>query len=572
MQKKFLKLTKKKIRNNGHYGIKEIFSKYIGLKIVPSYIKGEVPHGWVGVERNLFPGLVAGFDGLDFKIKEKRIYVARSDQENCLRKHKYKDVHAIGHPIIYIPKPNVKRILNSLLIMPKHSLPETTEDWTKSDIAYTNFLKKFINKFNFVCLCIHQTDLKKNNWKRLRNLIPNLVEGASENDINSYYRISELFSIFEYVTSNDFGSHVAYASYFGSKVSIAGPIPTFKKSDYSKLTLFRNSPKLLDVIEDWHKKKLLWKLYKQFVCNPINAKEHKLWASWQLGQQCKKSSKELKKLFYWNAVTLISYYIKIKKIFIFLYSIKFSVLNLFRFFGFKVFLVIKKLEKSKNINGGYITIKINNNNLIIRNSSSDIDVFLQHFGRRELLDINYPLDVKCIIDLGANVGISVSVFKYLFPKAKIVAVEMDNNNFSFLKKNTKMYENVFLIQGAAWSNSDGVNQIDNDDGEWAYRVENLNAKQTSTVKSYTFDDICKISKTESIDVLKIDIEGAESEVFFSSWKSIFSKTKLTIIEIHYTIPNCADTVHNALIEAKKIFNLKVETSGEYTLIYNLNLQ
>ena len=573
MQKKYLKLTKIKIKNNAEYGIHRIFAKYIGLKNVPNYIKGEVPHGWLGVERNAYPGLLVGSDGLTFKVKDRRFYVARADQEEALRKYKYKDVHSIGHPIIYIPKPNVKRIPNSLLIMPGHSLLVTTEDWSESDIAYTNFLKKFINKFDFVCLCIHQDDLKKNNWQRLRKFVPNLVEGASENDINTYYRIAELFSIFEYVTSNDFGSHVAYASYFGSKVSVAGPRPNFNKNFCTKLKLFRNSPKLLDIIDKWNKKKLHWKLYKQFICSPINAKEHKQWASWQLGEQCKKSGAELKSLFYWNQLflILIPYYIKIKRTYKFLYSIKSSILNLFRFFGFKSFSLFKKLVKSKNIEEGYIAIKINKHNLVIRNSSSDIDVFLQHFGRRELLDINYPSNVKKIIDLGANIGISVSVFKYLFPEAKIVAVEMDNDNFLLLKKNTKFYKNIFLIQGAVWSNSNGVNQVDTGEGEWAYRARNLNVKKTNAIKSYTFEDICKISKIESIDVLKIDIEGAEAEVFLKSWRSIFSKTKLTIVEIHYTIPNCANTVQNILKEAKKVFNLKMDVFGEFTLIYNLDL-
>lgn len=43
---------------------------------------------------------------------------------------------------------------------------------------------------------------------------------------------------------------------------------------------------------------------------------------------------------------------KINRIYKFLYSIKSSILNLLRFFGFKAFSLIKKLEKSKNIEGG----------------------------------------------------------------------------------------------------------------------------------------------------------------------------------------------------------------------------
>jgi FkbM family methyltransferase len=235
-----------------------------------------------------------------------------------------------------------------------------------------------------------------------------------------------------------------------------------------------------------------------------------------------------------------------------------------------VFSLIKKLKKSRNLNDGYTLIEIKKNNLAIRNSSADADVFLQHFGRRELLDINYPSDVKSIIDLGANIGISVVVFKYLFPDAKIVAVEMDRNNFFLLKKNTKIYENIFLIEAAIWSSSRGVNKVDVGEGEASYRVENSNTKK-NIVKSYSFDDICKISKTESIDVLKMKIEGAEAEIFLSSWRCIFSKTKLTIVPMHYSIPNYTNTFHSILQKAKKIFNLKTIICGELILIYNLDL-
>jgi hypothetical protein len=52
---------------------------------------------------------------------------------------------------------------------------------------------------------------------------------------------------------------------------------------------------------------------------------------------------------------------------------------------------------------------------------------------------------------------------------------------------------------------------------------------------------------EYIDLLKIDIEGAESELFRSNYESWLSKTRAIVVEIHnHFNPMCSSTLEKAL--------------------------
>lgn len=292
-----LKLIDRDFESNNHaYGDLKIFSTYLGLKSIPKFFKGEIPHGWIIKERNIIPDFVIGSDGLGFTRKSKRLYVARKDQQDFLTREGFNDVHAIGHPITYLKKGNYQRIRKSLLIMPAHSLNDTKENWEKLDTIYASFLQQYIVDFSLIAVCIHPQDLKKNNWLRVRSLVSQVIEGADIEDSNSYERMAQLFSTFEYVTTNYFGSHVAYGSYFGSKISVCGPW-FFKREEFENVVFYKNQPCILEILEEWHESKSYKEWYPQFFCSPLEASSNIEWAKWQLGSNCKRSKRVLFNLF-----------------------------------------------------------------------------------------------------------------------------------------------------------------------------------------------------------------------------------------------------------------------------------
>ena len=549
------------------YGALNLIRNYCSF---PGWTPGEWQHGWLPEFYNNVPEMILGSDGLTRFRKSRSYYVAREDQKQTLNKNGYSNVYSIGLPIIYCNKKNYKRVEGSLLIMPDHTLDERDE--ASKDGEYLEYLLRFKGYFSHVTLCLHKACFDKGRWKKLHQIADKVIVGADPKSSNSFERLAELMTTHEFMTTNDFGSHVPYAAYFGCKVSIGGPRPNYNPSDISKSIFYRNCPECLELRLKIHEENTFAKSFTFFMVDPHHAEKHEEWAQWELGLQCKKSPAELRKIFGWHyyllPVTLTKVMFRgIKQYFNYLIL----TVNFLRFFGFYGITVPFILKSARRHSALYTELYPGKLPFKIRNRSTDIDVVIQHFGRRELLDIIYPNNVVNVLDLGANIGVSVVAFRNLFPAAKIIAVEMNSENFQLLQENCSADPDVELVNAAIWSENGCVDQVDVGEGEWALRVGDYAGKALGQVPSYTFEKILEKYKVDRIDVCKMDIEGAESDVLIKGWKEIFSKTKLLILEIHHWIPNCAENVNVVIEEAQKIFNLSISCSGEFTIIENLDL-
>ncbi len=290
-----------KVVQEGHaYGNLFIAAKYCGFKIPPLPINGEWQHGAIIPERNIHPEFVIGSDGKSYSRRNLSIfYVARDDQKKYLESCGYKNVYAIGLPIIYLEKPNIEKYKNSLLIMPIHSLPETVDNF--NSLAYANYIDQIAPQFNEIALCVHSSCMKKGHWMQPfidRGI--SIIEGADEKDINSLDRMAHLFCRFEYVTTNGFGSHMIYAAFFGAKVSISGPAEKFDRNSYIDVPFYKNAPEILNILEHWNQEDIIKKAYPFLYVDPHDAIQHIFWASDQLGLDMKKKPEELRKLFDWT--------------------------------------------------------------------------------------------------------------------------------------------------------------------------------------------------------------------------------------------------------------------------------
>ncbi len=138
----------------------------------------------------------------------------------------------------------------------------------------------------------------------------------------------------------------------------------------------------------------------------------------------------------------------------------------------------------------------------------------------------YPI----IIDCGSNIGISLIYFKRLYPESKIIAFEADPVIFQFLLRNISNFslKKIEIHQAAVWINSFGVNfQVE---GGHSGRIsEHSSDKNIIISPSIRLKDI--LETVEYIDLLKLDIEGAESEVLFDCGLSL-NKCRHIFVEYH----------------------------------------
>ena len=172
-------------------------------------------------------------------------------------------------------------------------------------------------------------------------------------------------------------------------------------------------------------------------------------------------------------------------------------------------------------------------NLIMRRGTTDQYTFLKIFLLREY---NVHLDFKpeFIIDAGANVGYSSIFFNMIYPKASIVAIEPEESNYNILKKNTNHIKNIHAIKAGLWSKRGYLNIIGEDLPEKKDSFITILAKKgiKSGVPATTIKEILKKYNKNSIDILKMDIEGAEKEVFSRNYLSWIDKVKVIMIELH----------------------------------------
>jgi hypothetical protein len=283
------------------YGAPFIAAKYCGL-VEPRWMNGEWQHGWHPVEHNIHPELVVGNNG---KSRDRRgidhFWVARRDQAAYLRLHGYKRVEAIGLPIVYLPQPEVERETGSLLVMPVHSLSYTKHSWDFD--RYADEIAQIAGRFSRVVACVHPACYQKDYWViSFRNRGIPVISGAELTDRNSLLRMAVLLSRFEFMTTNGLGSHLVYAAYYGAKPSIFGNIASHAPTDFSEDIFYRNCPEILQATLEMLGEPHLRKTYPEFFCTPWAAKTCVEWGSWQVGVQCKRSQKELRRLFRWTVM------------------------------------------------------------------------------------------------------------------------------------------------------------------------------------------------------------------------------------------------------------------------------
>src|SRR5262249_38318552 len=216
-----------------------------------------------------------------------------------------------------------------------------------------------------------------------------------------------------------------------------------------------------------------------------------------------------------------------------------------RSFGVKRGLIAFVKTKSRS-KGGTITVSIPQSRtpLLLRTGTSDVEIFEQIFVH-EQYKVTARGSIKLILDGGANVGFASVYFANRYPEAQIIALEPEQSNFEMLRKNTSFYPNIKILRSGIW-NKRTLLRIENpDDSNDAFRVQESESGEGS-IDAVTIDDILKSSHATSIDILKLDIEGAEKEVFESSG-SWLDRVGVLIVELHDRFrPGCSKTFYSAV--------------------------
>lgn len=160
--------------------------------------------------------------------------------------------------------------------------------------------------------------------------------------------------------------------------------------------------------------------------------------------------------------------------------------------------------------------------------------FMELFVRREYPIFDEP-DDAIIIDCGANVGLAILYFKLALPRARITAFEASPTTFETLKQNMEANRlHDVDIRNQAVAKDVGTLELfvdeRNPNSAWASSVRPIAAGKPTLVPAVRLSDVI----TDRVDILKLDIEGAEHGVLEDlAAHGTFRHIRRIILELHH---------------------------------------
>lgn len=231
-----------------------------------------------------------------------------------------------------------------------------------------------------------------------------------------------------------------------------------------------------------------------------------------------------------------------------------------------MFLIRKHLKINKVVNYPNVAHPIH-----LRPRTSDQGVFIQVFLGNEynLDEIKIGFEPQVIIDGGANIGLATVYFRNKYPNAKIIAIEPDEGNMAQLKINVAAYDNISVKQAGIWSKKTKTEISDKYGlGSWGMvlkETDNENGMPTLSIA-----DIMEEYGLTHIDLLKLDIETAEKQVFSENYMTWLPKTKVLVVELHdWMTKGCSKPFFTAINEAFTSYSFYQK--GENTIVINEDL-
>jgi FkbM family methyltransferase len=198
-----------------------------------------------------------------------------------------------------------------------------------------------------------------------------------------------------------------------------------------------------------------------------------------------------------------------------------------------------------------------------RINTTDINVLQQVFLSGEYDCAGSEVRPGFIVDCGANIGCASVYFLNRYPEAHVVAIEPDAGSFGVCRLNLEPYGRRALpLHGAVWPRSEALT-VERGEGrttqEWSFSVRPCRPGESQEIESIELGGLLERAPNGRIDLLKIDIEGGEEELFASGFEPWLSHTRTIVIELH------GQTCREVFRRAVAPYGFRMEDHGPVTI-------
>jgi FkbM family methyltransferase len=166
----------------------------------------------------------------------------------------------------------------------------------------------------------------------------------------------------------------------------------------------------------------------------------------------------------------------------------------------------------------------------VRPGTPDPIVYYQVFVETQYgVDLPYP--VRTIVDCGAHIGLASAWLASRYQDATILAVEPDAANLALCRRNLDdVRDRVTLLHGAIWDHKGRLDVLQTHLGGWATTVQP--ATGCGDTPAFELGALFDAHGFDLVDLLKMDIEGAEKVVFAGTDLSWLDRVRSIHIELH----------------------------------------
>ena len=157
------------------------------------------------------------------------------------------------------------------------------------------------------------------------------------------------------------------------------------------------------------------------------------------------------------------------------------------------------------------SFKYNGLHFLFPDANSFVFMYKELF-KKEIYRFKTAKTKPYIIDCGANIGMSVVYAKRQYPNARIIAFEPEKKIATYLEKNLKAnnIDDVEIVDKAVWKEHTVLKFIS--EGADANRISSINKDANGQEEVEVETVLLSEYINEEVDLLKLDIEGAEIEV------------------------------------------------------------
>ncbi|MFJ8143348.1 FkbM family methyltransferase [Streptomyces sp. NPDC096013] len=190
--------------------------------------------------------------------------------------------------------------------------------------------------------------------------------------------------------------------------------------------------------------------------------------------------------------------------------------------------------------------------VFIRRNQSDLLILWQIFLRRFYeLDHHYALDrpvdrLETIVDLGGNTGLAAAYLTARYRPGRLLSVEPMAESRAVLHRNAALSEADWIVEPCAvdgserelefavsgfWDTCTAVPAVHELRRTRPYRLENVLTRPPRTVPATTLDRLLDRHGFDHVDLLKVDVEGSEAEIFAVP-RPWMERVERIVLEVH----------------------------------------